>query len=205
MVSICPLTRSGFKMDILNDYPLILAAVIFVARIIDVSLGTLRTILVFRSYRILAALIGFFEVLIWLIAAGKVIQNLDTWYLAVAYAGGFASGNIAGIWLESKLAMGSELVRVVSENRDIELANRLREDGYPVIELTGRGRKAVPVEVLLVVEKRRKLGRLLRQINQIDPDAVYTISDVKRHSRRTDAAPGKKQPTSPWLSHVKKK
>ena len=192
-------------MDILNDYPLLLAAVIFLARIIDVSLGTLRTILVFKSYRILAALIGFFEVLIWLIAAGKVIQNLDSWYLAIAYAAGFATGNIVGIWLEAKLAMGSELIRAVSENREIALANRLREHDYSVIEIAGRGENDVPVEVLLVVEKRRKLPQLLRMITQIDPEAVFTISDVKRQHKRVAPASRRKSSFASWLFHVKRK
>ena len=192
-------------MDIMNDYPVLLAAAIFLARIIDVSMGTLRTILVFRSYRFLAALIGFFEVLIWLVAAGKVIQNLDSWYLAVSYAGGFAVGNIVGIWLESKLAMGSELVRVVSENRDILLAERLREQDYSIIEMAGQGEKCAPVEILLAVEKRRNLPKLLRLISQTDPDAVYTISDVKRQYKRTALAPKWKSPITSWLFRMKRK
>ncbi|MCA9319888.1 MAG: DUF2179 domain-containing protein, partial [Planctomycetes bacterium] len=91
-------------MDFLHEYPALLALVIFLARIGDVSIGTLRTILVFRGRSIPAAVLGFFEVLIWITAAGQVIRNLDAWYLTIAYAGGFAMGNIVGIWLESKLA-----------------------------------------------------------------------------------------------------
>lgn len=162
----------------LLDHPAVLVVGIFLARVVDVSLGTLRTILVFRGRRYTAAMIGFFEVLVWLAAASKVIQNLDTWYLAVAYAGGFASGNIVGIYLEGKLALGSALVRAVSPNPHVELSEQLTEQGYDVIELAGES-EGRPVEVLLVVERRRGIPTLLRAIDRADPDAWYTITDVK--------------------------
>lgn len=121
-------------MEILQASPWILSAAIFLARILYVSLGTLRTILVFRSYPVYAALLGFLEIVVWVLAAGQVLQNLDEWCLVVAYAGGFAAGNVVGIWLESKLAVGVELVRAISENRNIPLAERLRASRYCVIE-----------------------------------------------------------------------
>lgn len=159
-----------------NDALLVLA--IFVARILDVSLGTVRTILVFRGRKYTAAVIGFVEILIWLVAAREVIHNLDTWYLAVAYAAGFAAGNVVGVHLESKLAIGEELVRAVSRDRSVDLAGELRRRGHAVVELEGRSDET-PVEVLLVVEKRRKIPALLRSIDATDPSAIYTITDVK--------------------------
>lgn len=167
--------------ELLNEYPVLLAAVIFFARIADVSIGTVRTILVIRSRRYLAAFCGFFEVLIWLIAAGKVIQNIDTWYLTLSYAGGYATGNIIGIWIESRLAIGSELVRVISENLEVDLAARLRERGYSVTEIQGEGDDGRRVGVVLVVAKRRKVPELLLTIDQLDPDAFWTTSDIKSH------------------------
>ncbi len=162
------------------DDPWVLPFLIFFARIVDVSLGTVRTILVFRGHRLTAAFLGFFEIMIWLLAAGKAIQNLDRWYLAVAYAGGFATGNIVGIWLESKLALGTELVRAISHNLDIDLAGRLRALGHSVTELAGSDENNTPVEVLLIVERRRRVPDLLRKILEIDPGAIITISDIKR-------------------------
>jgi uncharacterized protein YebE (UPF0316 family) len=173
------------------DNPLVLVVAIFLARVADVSLGTVRTIVVFRGHKYLAAGIGFIEVLIWTLAASRVLANLDAWYLAVAYAGGFAAGNIVGIYLEKKIAIGSELVRAVSENPQVNLAENLRERGYSVIELTGR-RDRSQVEVLLLVEKRRNVPGLLRAIDESDPLAYYTVSDVKEHARqyrRSDQAP----------------
>jgi len=159
-----------------NDVLLVIA--IFAARVLDVSLGTVRTIFVFRGHKYAAALIGFVEILIWLVAAREVIQNLDTWYLAVAYAAGFAAGNIVGVYLEGKLAIGQELVRAVSRDRSVDLAGELRRRGYGVVEIEGTSDE-VPVEVLLVVEKRRNVPALLRSINDTDPSAYYTITDVK--------------------------
>lgn len=167
-------------MEWLESYPWLLAIAIFFARVVDVTLGTVRTILIFRAHKFLAACIGFIEILVWLAAAAQVLKNLDAWYLAAAYAGGFAAGNSIGIWIEGKLALGYELVRVISENKDIPLARALRARSYHVIELAGRAEVSTPVEVLLVVEKRRKVSELLDLIHATDPDAICTISDVKR-------------------------
>ena len=175
-------------MEWIQASPWLLSGAIFVARILDVSLGTLRTILVIRSYRFYAALLGFLETGIWVVAAAQVLRNLDAWYLVIAYAGGFAAGNVAGIWLESKLAVGTELVRAISENREIRLAERLRASRYGVIELSGSDGHR-PVEVLLINEKRRKTPRLLSLIRSWDPTAVCTISDVKHYTG---------EPESPW-------
>jgi len=177
-------------MDFLSDTPALLAAAVFFARVLDVSLGTVRTILVFRGYRVPAMALGFLESIIWVLAAGAVLRDLSVWYVAVAYAGGYATGNYVGMWLESKLAMGSELVRAISTSPDIELAKRLREDNFSVTELDGHDDHGRPVEVLLVVEGRRRLPRLIDVIERTDPDAIYTTSDVKTH--RTAAKPGLK-------------
>ena len=123
-------------------HPVLLAMAIFFARIMDVSLGTVRTIVVFRGHRLLAAVIGFFEIIIWVVAAGQVLQNLDAWYLVVAYAGGFGAGNYIGIWMESKLAIGREMVSAISFRADGGLARLLRERGFRAIDVDadmGRG------------------------------------------------------------------
>lgn len=169
-------------LEFLNENPLYLIPIIFCARIGDVSLGTVRTILVFRGRSVVAACIGFLEVIVWVSAVGWVLTNLSAWYLIVAYAGGFSAGNIIGIWLEEKLAIGLELVRAVSEDSDISLADQLRDKDYPVVELRGTGEKRSPVEIVLIVEKRRHIKQLLKDIEAIDPDAYCTISDIKKHT-----------------------
>lgn len=159
--------------------PLALAPIIFLFRVMDVSLGTVRTILVLRGHRLFAALLGFIEVLIWLTAAGQVFAHLDRWYLAVAYAGGFATGNVVGMWIESKLALGWELVRAISRDPEIVLAKALRNQKYDVIELDGTAADGEAVEVLLAVARRRRVPALLRLIAETDKSAIWTISDVK--------------------------
>ena len=153
-------------------------ALVFFARVADVSLGTVRTILVLRGHKYPAGLVGFVEILIWVFAAARVLKSLDEWYLGVAYAGGFATGTVVGVYLEGWLGLGTEMVRAVSRDPDTQLAARLQEMGYEVIELNGEGSDG-SVEVLLVVSKRRRMPALLRAIDSIDPEAFYTISDVR--------------------------
>jgi len=164
--------------DLLIESPYLLAPLIFFARVADVSLGTFRTIVVFRGYKVLAATIGFFEVIIWLVAAGQVLTNLDQWYLALAYAGGFAVGNYVGMWIEGRFAIGDELVRCISFNRDV-LAGKIRDEGFKVVSFDGDMGQEKAVELLLIIEKRRKVPALIRLIKTLDPTAVYSVSDIK--------------------------
>jgi len=167
-------------LEFLQDHPLLLVPAIFLARVADVSIGTLRTILVLKGHRIIAACLGFVEIVIWLLAAGQVIRQLDSWYLVVAYAGGFAVGNIVGSLLAQGLAMGLELVRILGYNPAVELPRRLRDYGYEVTALTGVENATQPVEVLLVIERRRRVPELLRRVAALDPTAVCTINEVKK-------------------------
>ncbi|XPV70439.1 MAG: DUF2179 domain-containing protein [Halarcobacter sp.] len=164
--------------EFIIEYPYILALFIFLARVADVSLGTFRTIVIFRGYKLLASLIGFFEIIIWLIAAGQVFKNLDQWHLALSYSAGFATGIYVGMWIENRFAIGNELIRCISFNRDI-LAKKIRDEGFKVVSLDGDMGKDTAVEVLFIVEKRRNIPALIRLINNLDQKAVYTVSDLK--------------------------
>lgn len=166
-------------MNLVHDYPVLIALAIFLARIADVSMGTVRILVGFRGYRLLAAAIGFCEAAIWVVAASKVIQHLDAWYLVVAYAGGFAAGNYLGLTLERRLAVGRELARIISYRGDSLLAQELSRRGWPVVELHGTRRNHEPVEVMYVVAARRRMPELLALVRQFDPEALYTITDVK--------------------------
>jgi uncharacterized protein YebE (UPF0316 family) len=165
-------------MHLSIEYQYLLVPLIFLARVSDVSLGTFRTIVVFRGNKLLASFIGFFEIIIWLAAASQVLTNLDQWYLALAYASGFAVGNYVGITIESRFAIGNELVRCISFNRDI-LAAKLRNEGFKVVSFDGDMGEVHPVELLFIIEKRRNVPALIRLIKALDPTAVYSVSDVK--------------------------
>jgi uncharacterized protein YebE (UPF0316 family) len=164
--------------DLLVTHPYLLAPVIFFARVTDVSLGTFRTLVVFRGHKFLAAIIGFFEIMIWLVAASQVLTNLNQWYLALAYAGGFGVGNYVGMWIESRFAIGNELIRCISFNRDV-LAEKVREAGFNVVSIDGDMGNDKAVEVLFIIEKRRNVPMLIQLIKALDNTAVYSVSDVK--------------------------
>jgi uncharacterized protein YebE (UPF0316 family) len=189
----------------LSAHPQWLAPAIFFLRIGDVSLGTVRTISIFRGHRALAAFIGFFEVLIWLTAVGQVLGHLDRWYLVVAYAGGFATGNMVGIALESALAMGDAVVRVISPNREVRLAQVLRAGEYFVTALEGHAERSMPVEVLFVVTKRRSLKKLLALIEKADPVAFCTIEDVRRVREVTVGSATKMDLYQTWIRRSRRK
>lgn len=195
-----------FIAEFLTSHGWAMALAIFLARICDVSMGTVRVIMVFRGYRVMAALIGFFEVSIWLLAAGKVLGNLDAWYLIVAYAGGFATGNMLGIWLESKLAVGSVVVRAFSAKKDIQLPQLLRANSFHVTEVDGRGgSQDVPVRVIFIVAKRRRLPELLRLIESSDPAVFYTVEDLRRVRESVQDSPVKQRHRHRWWNMGAKK
>ncbi len=175
-------------MELLVEYPYLLAPLIFLARVADVSLGTFRTIVIFRGHKFLAAFIGFFEIIIWLVAAAQVLTNLDQWYLALAYASGFAVGNYVGISIESRFAIGDELIRCISFNRDV-LAGKLRKEGFKVVSSDGDMGEAYPVELLFIIEKRRNVPSLIQLIKELDQTAVYSVSDVKSVYEGPDLLP----------------
>jgi uncharacterized protein YebE (UPF0316 family) len=133
-------------------------------------------------------MIGFFEIVIWVIAAGQVLQNLDAWYLIVAYAGGFGAGNYVGIWLESKLAIGREMVSAISFRPDGGLARQLRERGFRAIDVDADMGRGQPVDLVITVTRRRRVPELLATILEADPEAQYSISDIKMAHEGFDPA-----------------
>ncbi|MDH3978133.1 MAG: DUF5698 domain-containing protein [Gammaproteobacteria bacterium] len=175
-------------MESLIEYPYFLAALNFLARVADVSLATFRTIVIFRGDRLLASFIGFFETIIWVVAAAQVLTNLDQWYFALAYASGFAVGNYVGITIESHFALGNELVRCMSFNRDV-LAVKLRAQGYTIASFAGDMGKSHPVELPLIIEKRRNVSSLIQSIKELDKTAIYSVSDVKSVYEGPDLLP----------------
>jgi uncharacterized protein YebE (UPF0316 family) len=151
---------------------------IFLARICDVSIGTVRIIFVSKGFRYLAPLLGFFEVFIWLMAMTRIMQNLDRWYYYLAYCCGFATGNFIGIILEEKIAIGYTAVRVISKVPAGNLIQLLHEAGYGVTFHTAQG-KTGSVEVVTTILKRAELHNLVEIINRFNPKAFYTVEDVK--------------------------
>jgi uncharacterized protein YebE (UPF0316 family) len=151
---------------------------IFLARLCDVSLGTIRVIFVSRGMKYLAPLVGFVEILIWLVAMRQIFQNLSDPFCYLAYAAGFASGIFAGITIEDRLAMGVSMVRVICPCQDYDLAEQLKNAGYGLTMIDAKG-IFQPVKILFSIVKRRDLKRFVGLIKQYSPHAVYTIQDVR--------------------------
>ena len=155
---------------------------IFVLRIFDVSLSTLRILLSMRNQRVLVPIIGFFEVLIWIFAVGSAIRNLESMWHVLGYAGGFATGNIVGLWIEGKLAIGLATLRVISRAGGVEMAEALRERGYGVTEFFGQGREG-RVEIVYTAVARREIPRVLDEVARWDPDAFVTVEEPREVRR----------------------
>jgi uncharacterized protein YebE (UPF0316 family) len=151
---------------------------IFVARIIDVSLGTLRIIFVTKGMRSVAPLVGFFEVLIWLLAISRIMQDLDNWLCYVAYAAGFATGNFIGMFLEEKLAIGHEMIRVITRKDATQLIEDLRATGYGVTSVRAEGIEG-EVAVIYIIARRSMIKEVLDEINRFNPRALYTVESIK--------------------------
>lgn len=153
---------------------------IFFARITDVSLGTLRTVAIIRGMRGVAWGLGFVEVLIWIVAVSKVIQNLDHLAYALAFALGFATGNYVGLMIEQWLSIGRQAVRLFSR-RGLELAASLRQEGIRVTQFEGLGKDG-PVWLLYCETQRRRAPRIVRTARGVDPACFYVIDDIRSSS-----------------------
>lgn len=155
-----------------------LPLIIYFARITDVSIGTFRVISVTRGHRYLAAFLGFFEVSIWILAASQVIVHLDHWVNLLAYAGGFSTGNIIGMWIEQRVALGIQTLMFISRGKAHAVAERLRFAGFVVTTLAGSGRDG-PVSVGLAVVPRKLTPGAFAAAREIDPDVILTVQDVR--------------------------
>jgi len=151
---------------------------IFLARIGDVSIGTMRIIFVSKGKRNIAPVLGFFEVLIWIIAISKIMQNLDNYINYFAYAAGFATGNFVGMIIEEKLAVGIQMIRVFADTRGIDLVKSLNENGYGATVVEAHGARE-NIHLIYTIVQRNDLANVLSVINRFNPKAFYTIEDVR--------------------------
>lgn len=151
---------------------------IFCARICDVSLSTMRTLMLVRGQKLYAAAIGFFEVLIYIIALERIFSNLDNPFNLVIYAAGFATGNLVGSTIEEKLAVGTLTVQVITLKSPLELTEKLRANGYGVTVIEGQGREGVRY-ILQIILQRKKASQLRKEIDEWDKDAFWTVFDAR--------------------------
>ncbi len=190
-------------MEFLGTLPVwLLALLIFLFRIVDVSLGTFRTIAVVQGRMVTSVLVGFIEVLVWVTTVTHVVQQAagNSWLL-LAYATGFAAGNAAGIALEQRLALGTVILRIVSSTHGHEIAERIRRHGPRVILFEGEDAEHATT-LLYVAVRRRDAAKLVKAARGIDPQLFYAI-DTLRESNLSYVQ-GMMNPTG-WRSVLKKK
>jgi uncharacterized protein YebE (UPF0316 family) len=157
---------------------LIGAVIIMLMRIADVTIGTFRTILIVQARKYYAAIAGFFEVLIWINVMRYVVDNMDSNLNLLMYALGFALGNLLGITLEEKIALGFIQLNVISKKSGKLIASKLRRSKYGVTLLQAEGGNGV-IGVLVMIIKRRDQKNVIKLIEKIDPDCFITV----QHSR----------------------
>ncbi len=161
---------------------LVTAILILLARVIDVSLGTIRILLLMQGSRFYAAFIGFFECLIYIFILGTVVQHLDNPLNLVFYSLGFALGNYIGSLFEEKIALGHVTVQLISKNCSQKLIQEIRSLGFGITNWNGYGKDQTERCLLHILIKRKNLPVLLRHIENIDPDCFVTVLDAKKIS-----------------------
>ncbi len=160
-------------------YPyIILPILIFLARITDVTVGTLRILFISKGYRFIAPLLGFIEVLIWITAMKEIMQNLSNVVTYIAYAGGFAMGNFIGMIVENKLSLGLVAVRVITDNAT-EIAQALDKKNYGITVLEGEGNEGKKVKIIFSILNRKHLDDVLGIIKEYNPMAFYSVEDIR--------------------------
>ncbi len=156
----------------------IIPLLIALARVVDVTLGTIRIIYISRGMKLLAPIFGFFEILIWLIAIGQIMQNLSNPVYYLAYAIGFATGNLVGIFVEERLAVGRVILRIITQRDAKQLVGYLRSSGYGVTTVDAEGAQGA-VKLIFTVIDREKIETVVNSVHVYNPRAFYSIEDVR--------------------------
>lgn len=183
--------------DVFNWF--ILPMFIFFARMSDVTLATLRNIFLSKSIRYIVPLIGFCEVMIWLVAISQIMKNLHNPACFLAYASGYSMGIFVGIKIEQRLALGLQIMRVITATNPDKLISALVQNNFGVTSMDGQGAKG-PVKILLVVVKRKDIVLIKNIIDETNPLSFYSVEDIRNVSH--GVFPGKNN--SSRLDYLKK-
>lgn len=175
----------------------LLPSLIFLARVCDVSLGTIRIIFISKGIKYLAPLIGFFEILIWLLAIGQIMQNLTNIYYYFFYAAGFATGNLVGIIIEEKLSIGTVAIRIITRKNADDLIQALRKKHISSTIVDAQGAKG-SVKLFFTIVKRQNAKKVISIVKKYNPNAFYSIEDIRQVSK--DLPPYKKDGSSRFFT-----
>ncbi len=156
----------------------VLPILIFMARVCDVSLDTIRIMLLSKGRRTLVPIIGFFQTLIWLLAIRQIFLNLSNIACYFAFAGGYATGTYVGMIIEEKLAIGHELIRIITHKEANELIEAFKVNGFGVTTVDAKGARG-NVNIVYTIASRKKTNKVIELIKKFNPKAFYTIEDVR--------------------------
>jgi uncharacterized protein YebE (UPF0316 family) len=157
---------------------IIIPLLIFCARIIDVSMGTIRVIFISKGLKKVASILGFFEIIVWLLAISGIMKNLDNWISYVAYGAGFATGTYMGMLIEEKLSIGKVILRIITKKDSHKLVRKIRSRWHATI-LDGETTKDAKVKLIFMVLKKKEAKEVISLVNKYQPKAFYTIEDVR--------------------------
>ncbi|MFC1586012.1 DUF2179 domain-containing protein [Fibrobacterota bacterium] len=183
-------------------YNILIGFLIFSARVVDVSVGTIRTISIVHGKTKTSFFLGLIEISLWLAIISTVLDKIKQRpYLGLFYAFGFATGNVVGIMLEKNLALGSIVLRLVNTQKGSELAKKLREEGYDVTVFKGESYPSTREDLSLIC-KRCDLKKVTGLAEEIEPGIVYTSEQAGILVRRRQPI---MQPVTGWRAIFKKK
>jgi uncharacterized protein YebE (UPF0316 family) len=154
------------------------ALFVFFMRVLDMACDTLRVLFVVRGKKKLSWVLGFAQSAIFIVAISKVLTNLDNPLTVIGYAAGFATGNVIGMFIEERLAIGHTSIRVVSSHRGTLVVEKLREAGFGVTEIPARGKDGM-VTVLNLSVQRKDIDRVDTIVLETDPEAFITTEDMR--------------------------
>ena len=184
---------------------ILLPVFIFVARVLDVSINTIRIIYVLAGKKLVATILGFMESLIWLLAIRQIFNHLDNIYSYIAYPAGFACGILVGMRIEERIALGKVIIRIISHENLDPFKNYLIEKKmrYSIINSEGAGGQEI---ILFTVAKREQMPELEKVMAREIPTAFYTVEAIKS---ATEVGLVSEQPSrrgiGAWLTSVKRK
>ena len=151
---------------------------IFFIRIVDVGLATIRLIFISRGIRVVSAILGFIEVLVWLVAVSQIMQNLHSPIYYIAYAAGFGMGNFVGVSIERKLSYGNRIVTVITRRDSTSLLQALKHLGHGITVVGGEGESG-PVKIIFSVVKKKQVFKVIETVKKFNPNAFYTVEDIR--------------------------
>ncbi|MCA9732222.1 MAG: DUF2179 domain-containing protein [Deferribacteres bacterium] len=154
---------------------------IYLARVTDVSLGTMRIITLSRGLKKIAPILGFIEILIWLMAIRQIFNNLNNPACYLAYAAGFASGIFTGMWIEERVAIGLRVVRIITRFDAEELIKALRESGFGITVIDGEGSTG-SVKIIFTVVRRKDVATVTAMSKKFNPKSFISVEDVRQAS-----------------------